>query len=163
MSRFFKYFSTLGSQYIKPLILGSLSVSLLNTDYIKSCGIIGYIGHRDIAIEVILQGLDEMQNRGYDSAGAVTYKDSQLRVTKFASSEKSTSDALSRLKQEAPLVHQNSNLGLGHTRWATHGGKTDLNAHPHTDLQNRLAIIHNGTITNSHEILEILKSKKITP
>ena len=163
MSRFYNYFKTLGSQFLKPVLLGSLSISFLNTDYIKSCGIIGYIGNRDIAIEVILQGLDEMQNRGYDSAGAVTYKDDQLRITKFASSEKSTSDALSRLKLEAPLVHQNSHLGLGHTRWATHGGKTDLNAHPHTDLQNRLAIIHNGTITNAHEILEILKSKKVTP
>jgi glucosamine--fructose-6-phosphate aminotransferase (isomerizing) len=163
MSRFYQFFKSISSPIFKPIILGSLSLSLFDQNYLKNCGIIGYIGNRDIAIEVILQGLEEMQNRGYDSAGAVTFKDDKLRITKFASSDKSTSDALSRLKQEAPLVHKGSGLGLGHTRWATHGGKTDLNAHPHTDLKSRVAIIHNGTITNTHEILQILQNKRISP
>lgn len=162
MNNLFRYLRTL-APYTKPLLLTSLSFLLLDRNSIQNCGIIGYIGNRDIAMEVILQGLEEMQNRGYDSAGAVTYKNGELHISKYASSENSPSDALLRLKSELSDKHKGSYLGLGHTRWATHGEKTVLNAHPHTDLQNRVALIHNGTITNTHEILKILQSKKITP
>ena len=130
---------------------------------LRSCGIIGYLGHRNIAIEVLIQGLEEMQNRGYDSAGVVTIDGNALHITKYASSANSNSDSLKRLKSEVLTSHADRRIGIGHTRWATHGGKTDLNAHPHTDHLNRIAVVHNGTITNTNEIYEILKHKNITP
>ena len=136
---------------------------LYERNKLRSCGIIGYLGSRDIAIEVLLQGLEEMQNRGYDSAGVVTIGDNSLQVTKYASSSADNSDSFKRLKQEASLIHANRRIGLGHTRWATHGGKTDLNAHPHTDISNRIAVVHNGTITNTNEIYELLKNRNIMP
>lgn len=149
--------------YLKGALLVAASSYLYDKHYLNSCGIIGYIGNRDIAIEVLLQGLDEMQNRGYDSAGVVTYKDNELKITKYASSSGSNSDSLARLKEDAAVSHIGSRLGMGHTRWATHGEKTVLNAHPHTDLQKRVAVVHNGTITNTNEIYEILSQKNITP
>ncbi|OMJ66331.1 hypothetical protein SteCoe_36847 [Stentor coeruleus] len=154
-----EYFSSL----LKGAFIASASVYLYDREYLNTCGIIGYIGYRNIADEVIIQGLEEMQNRGYDSAGIVTYKDHELSLTKYASSQNSTSDALNRLKNDTLPKHANSSLGLGHTRWATHGGKTDLNAHPHTDHKNRVALVHNGTITNTNEIYDFLKQKKIIP
>lgn len=151
------------SKLFQRLLLTSIGVLLYSEDHLKSCGIIGYIGNRDIAIEVLLQGLEEMQNRGYDSAGIVTYSDSSLKTTKYASSPSNSSDSLKRLKSEVTVSHKASRLGLGHTRWATHGGKTDTNAHPHSDSSGRIALVHNGTITNTQEIYEILKSKGIVP
>ena len=151
------------SLYLKGAILISASSFFIEKNYLSSCGIIGYIGPRDSAVEILLEGLEEMQNRGYDSAGVATIKDHTLRVTKYASGEGSNSNGLSKLVAEAPLIHAGSSLGLGHTRWATHGGKTDLNAHPHTDLAKRVAIAHNGTLTNTHEIYKFLKKKKIVP
>ena len=151
------------SLYLKGALLIAGSSYFIEKNYLSSCGIIGYIGSRDIAVEVLLQGLEEMQNRGYDSAGVVTFKDNALKVTKYASCEGSNSNGLEKLSGEAKVTHLGSNLGLGHTRWATHGGKTDLNAHPHTDLQGRVAVVHNGTITNTHEIYEFLHHKKIVP
>lgn len=149
---------------LSPFLLAALGLFLYADSRLRSCGIIGYIGNRDIALEVLLQGLAEMQNRGYDSAGVVTIsEDSSMQITKYASSSTNHSDSLSRLQSDSKLTHSPSHLGLGHTRWATHGGKTDENAHPHTDISNRIALVHNGTITNTQEIYEILKSKGITP
>jgi glucosamine--fructose-6-phosphate aminotransferase (isomerizing) len=148
---------------LKLLLFTSLGLLLCTDNHLKSCGIIGYIGNRDIAIEVLLQGLEEMQNRGYDSAGVVTYSDGSLKTTKYASSASNNSDSLKRLKSEVSISHKPSSIGLGHTRWATHGGKTDTNAHPHSDQSGRIALVHNGTITNTQEIYEILKSKGISP
>lgn len=149
--------------YLKSLILATAGLYLYKQDNLNSCGIIGYVGSKDIAVEVLIQGLEEMQNRGYDSAGVVTIKNQGLHITKYASSENSNSDSLSKLKAEAMVSHAKSKVGLGHTRWATHGGKTDLNAHPHSDEKNRIAVVHNGTITNTNEIYEILKQKNIKP
>ena len=159
---FNKYSKSARSFYFKGFLLAS-GAYLYDRQYLNSCGIVGYIGNRDIAIEVLIQGLEEMQNRGYDSAGVVTYNNNALKITKYASSPENPSDSLPKLKSEVLKTHANSNLGLGHTRWATHGGKTDLNAHPHSDAKNRIAIVHNGTITNTHEIYELLKQKNITP
>lgn len=153
----------ISSKNLTPVLLAALGLFLYSDSHLRSCGIIGYIGNRDIALEVLMQGLTEMQNRGYDSAGVVTIKNSSMQITKYASSESNHSDSLSRLESEAKSVHTPSNLGLGHTRWATHGGKTDANAHPHTDALNRIAIVHNGTITNTQEIYEMIKTKGIVP
>lgn len=117
-----------------------------------ACGIVGYIGPQE-ASTLIMEGLRTLQNRGYDSAGITTIdtKAGCLVTTKFAS-QGSTSDALDRLASSLGQHGQNNHIGLGHTRWATHGAKTDRNAHPHEDQTHRFAIIHNGAIFNSSEL-----------
>lgn len=79
-----------------------------------------------------------------------TISDNQLVVSKYASRE-STCDSINLLSNDAHLHHGHS-VGIAHTRWATHGGKTDANAHPHTDNKKRVAVVHNGTINNSYEL-----------
>ncbi len=106
------------------------------------CGIVGYVGHRQAAA-VILDGLKRLEYRGYDSAGVVTSPGGQtsLSVLKRAGKLKVLADAL----QTEPLT---GTLGLGHTRWATHGRPNDVNAHPHLSEDGKLAVIHNGIIEN---------------
>ena len=106
------------------------------------CGIVGYVGHRQAA-EVILDGLKRLEYRGYDSAGVVIADKNEgaLQVTKRAGKLKVLADAL----HTEPLA---GTLGLGHTRWATHGKPNDVNAHPHLSEDGKLAVIHNGIIEN---------------
>jgi len=126
----------------------------------EACGIVGYIGGEE-AVGYLLEGIHILQNRGYDSAGVATLDPSgSIHITKFASLG-TTSDSVEMLKAEAPGRHKEHHSGIGHTRWATHGGKTDENAHPHADYKNRVAIVHNGTIENSEEIKDFLVSKGI--
>ncbi len=108
------------------------------------CGIVGYVGPRD-AVEFLLQGLRRLEYRGYDSAGIVTARDSELTVVKTAG----RIDSLAAKIEENPIE---GNLGVGHTRWATHGVPNELNAHPHFGGAARLAIVHNGVIENYSEI-----------
>ena len=118
------------------------------------CGIIGYLGP-DNYKEYILSGLKLLQNRGYDSVGMSTIIGGTLDTIKFASTN--THNSLEKLEcqvlqnQETMLVEQGT-VAIGHTRWATHGGKTDTNAHPHHDSKNRIAIVHNGIIENFYEL-----------
>ncbi|PDQ34331.1 MAG: glutamine--fructose-6-phosphate transaminase (isomerizing) [Candidatus Lumbricidophila eiseniae] len=110
------------------------------------CGIVGYVGHRS-SIDVVLGGLRRLEYRGYDSAGvAVMCGDGVLRTSKKAGK-------LGVLEAEL-AAHPLSvgGTGIGHTRWATHGGPTDANAHPHLGDQGRLALIHNGIIENFAEL-----------
>lgn len=119
------------------------------------CGIIGFVGTDD-AVNFITDGLTILENRGYDSAGVTTLShDGALIVTKYAS--RGTADAIQRLKADAHR-HAGHRLGIGHTRWATHGGKTDANAHPHLDHLARVAVVHNGVIENAHTIRAELTS-----
>ncbi len=110
------------------------------------CGIVGYVGHRQAA-EVILDGLKRLEYRGYDSAGVVISPERSLpnspplRVMKKAGKLGVLADALA----DEPLT---GTLGLGHTRWATHGKPNDVNAHPHLSEDGKLAVIHNGIIEN---------------
>jgi glucosamine--fructose-6-phosphate aminotransferase (isomerizing) len=113
------------------------------------CGIIGYVGP-DEALPIILEGLHRLEYRGYDSAG-VAVLDGDLTVMKKAGK-------LEALEKElADKGAPEGTVGMGHTRWATHGPPTDQNAHPHVDCGGRVAVIHNGIIENFHELRERLE------
>ncbi|MCW4385285.1 glutamine--fructose-6-phosphate transaminase (isomerizing) [Salinibacterium sp. SYSU T00001] len=114
------------------------------------CGIVGYVG-TDKSIEVLMGGLRRLEYRGYDSAGiAVLGADGGLDTRKKAGKLQMLADELS----QHPLA--NGATGIGHTRWATHGGPTDANAHPHLGDEGRLALIHNGIIENFAELKQEL-------
>jgi glucosamine--fructose-6-phosphate aminotransferase (isomerizing) len=104
------------------------------------CGIVGYIGGRN-AVPIIMEGLKRLEYRGYDSAGIALIKDGKMIIEKKAGK---VAD-LTALIQGKNL---SATLGMGHTRWATHGEPTDLNAHPHTGCNGDIALIHNGIIEN---------------
>jgi glucosamine--fructose-6-phosphate aminotransferase (isomerizing) len=108
------------------------------------CGIVGYIG-RDQALPIILEGLRRLEYRGYDSAG-VAVVDDRLAVVKRAGKL----DQLVRALEAGD--RPSGTVGMGHTRWATHGQPTDANAHPHVDCGGRIAVIHNGIIENFAEL-----------
>ena len=115
------------------------------------CGIVGYVGPRPAA-ELILRGLRRLEYRGYDSAGLAVINGNGLAITKAAgklsSLEKALGDGLPA-----------GTVGLGHTRWATHGAPTTPNAHPHTDQTGRIAVIHNGIIENALAIRTALEQR----
>src|SRR2546426_9911223 len=115
------------------------------------CGIVGYIGHRDAA-GFILPGLHRLEYRGYDSAGIATVSGTVLDVRKTIGK---IADLEALLAGDAPR----GTLGIGHTRWATHGRPSDANAHPHLDCQSRLAIVHNGIIENYRELRKTLAAE----
>ena len=119
------------------------------------CGIVGYLGKEPFS-EYILSGLKLLQNRGYDSAGATTIVDNCLVTKKFASTN--TNDSLCQLENNIRTENEKSQIGIGHTRWATHGAKTNINAHPHHDSKERIAIVHNGIIENFQELKASLKT-----
>ena len=105
------------------------------------CGIVGYIGGK-AALDVVVEGLRRLEYRGYDSAGVAIVADETLSVAKKAGKLGN----LEKLLGEEQLP--SSGLGIGHTRWATHGGPNDVNAHPHTSADGRIALVHNGIIEN---------------
>jgi glucosamine--fructose-6-phosphate aminotransferase (isomerizing) len=112
------------------------------------CGIVGYVGHRD-ALSFILPGLRRLEYRGYDSAGIVTVSEGALDVRK-------TTGKIADLETLLGSNRPSGVLGIGHTRWATHGRPSDTNAHPHVDCQSQLAIVHNGIIENYRELRKTL-------
>ena len=114
------------------------------------CGIVGYIGYRD-AWPVIIKGLHRLEYRGYDSAG-VALIDDTLNIYKKAGK-------VSELENSVKGENLNGKIGMGHTRWATHGEPSDRNSHPHTSGNGRLAIIHNGIIENYSTLKETLISR----
>ncbi|AYB30876.1 glutamine--fructose-6-phosphate transaminase (isomerizing) [Chryseolinea soli] len=114
------------------------------------CGIVAYIGHRQ-AHEIIIKGLKRLEYRGYDSAG-IALLNGSLSVYK----KKGKVSDLEKFLQDKPL---NSNIGMGHTRWATHGEPNDRNAHPHYSASGKLAIIHNGIIENYGALKQDLINK----
>lgn len=105
------------------------------------CGIVGYIGNRE-AYPIIIKGLKRLEYRGYDSAGAMIFDGKELKLSK---TKGKVSDLERRAEKEISL---NGNIGMGHTRWATHGVPNDVNSHPHLSNSGNLAIIHNGIIEN---------------
>ena len=117
------------------------------------CGIICYLGNKDCK-HYLLSGLQKLQNRGYDSAGISVINDNKLYVKKKASTEQTNAiDCLTNMIDIPESV-----LGIGHTRWATHGEKTDVNAHPHCDEKERVSLVNNGIIENYRELKQVLIS-----
>ena len=104
------------------------------------CGIVGYIGHRE-AFPVVIKGLKRLEYRGYDSAGIMLFDNNELKVCK-------TKGKVSDLEEKSKEISTSGNIGIGHTRWATHGVPNDVNSHPHLSNSGDLAIIHNGIIEN---------------
>jgi len=113
------------------------------------CGIVGYVGEKQ-ALEVVVEGLRRLEYRGYDSAGVAVITGDRLETRKKAGKLAN----LESLLGEDPL--EAATLGIGHTRWATHGGPTDSNAHPHVSEDGRVAVIHNGIIENFAELRDEL-------
>src|SRR5215472_6685995 len=110
------------------------------------CGIIGYLGHND-ATPILMDGLKRLEYRGYDSAGVAVLEPGAATAT-ITKSEARVDELLAKLRADMPHGH----LGIGHTRWATHGRPTLTNAHPHTDCRGRISIVHNGIIENFREL-----------
>ena len=115
------------------------------------CGIVGYIGTR-AASSILIEGLKTLEYRGYDSAGVATISEGKLQRTRAKGKLKNLQTKLEGLEDPA-------RLGIGHTRWATHGKPEEHNAHPHTDTKERIAVVQNGIIENYRELREELKAK----
>src|SRR5437868_10101432 len=114
------------------------------------CGIVGYVGRRE-AEPILVEGLRRLEYRGYDSAGIATLTGAQLHVRKKAGR---IADLTKYLRERpGPGCH-----GISHTRWATHGGASDRNAHPHTDATGDIALVHNGVIENFASLRHQLQS-----
>jgi glucosamine--fructose-6-phosphate aminotransferase (isomerizing) len=116
------------------------------------CGIVGYIGRRD-AVPVLLEGLRSLEYRGYDSAGLAVIYRNRLQVTKTAGRVQDLRDRVSDRTR--------ATIGIGHTRWATHGEPNDTNAHPHTDAEGRIAVVHNGIIENAEQLRDALTDRGV--
>ena len=115
------------------------------------CGIVGYVGFRN-ATDVLLDGLRRLEYRGYDSAGIAVRTPEGLKVVKRSGKLSSLAEAVGKTPLQGAL-------GIGHTRWATHGAPTDPNAHPHTTEDGKIAVIHNGIIENYLELKEALQAR----
>ena len=115
------------------------------------CGIVGYLGKKD-SVPIILDGLHRLEYRGYDSAGIAVMEEGEIQFIKNAGK---VSD-LSRLIDDSVLK---GSIGIGHTRWATHGEPNTVNSHPHFDRTGKIGIIHNGIIENYNSIKEVLLNK----
>src|SRR5262245_50886400 len=116
------------------------------------CGIVGYVGHQN-AVPILIEGLHRLEYRGYDSAGLALHRKSGIEIHKKRGKVR---------EMEATLPKRFSGVvGVGHTRWATHGVPSDENAHPHTDSSGRIAVVHNGIIDNAHELRRQLEARGV--
>ena len=104
------------------------------------CGIVGYVGDRDIS-SVLIVGLERLSYRGYDSAGIAVLSEDEISVWKKPGK-------VHVLAKQLEQLNIQSNVGIGHTRWATHGIPNEVNSHPHFDAKKRFAIVHNGIVEN---------------
>lgn len=118
------------------------------------CGIVGYLGEKD-AVEVLVSGLSKLEYRGYDSAGIAILEDGKINIVKTKGRLKNLSE---KLKTDTAFGH----IGIGHTRWATHGEPSDINSHPHNSTNDRISVVHNGIIENYVELKAWLMEKGYT-
>ncbi|MBP1764468.1 MAG: Glucosamine--fructose-6-phosphate aminotransferase (isomerizing), partial [Firmicutes bacterium] len=112
------------------------------------CGIVGYVGSNQAA-PFLLEGLTKLEYRGYDSAGIAVMDGSEIKVEKSVG-------RLGVLQKKLEQRMLQGTIGIGHTRWATHGRPSDLNSHPHTDCSGKFVVVHNGIIENYLELKEKL-------
>jgi glucosamine--fructose-6-phosphate aminotransferase (isomerizing) len=117
------------------------------------CGIVGYVGQRD-AVDILLNGLGQLEYRGYDSAGLTIFENGRLETRRTVGRVKSLVDNVSR----TPVA---GSIGIAHTRWATHGRPSEQNAHPHVDASGRISLVHNGIIENHAAIRSFLEQQGI--
>ena len=108
------------------------------------CGIVAYLGKND-AYPIVINGLKRLEYRGYDSAGIVLNSGNQFELSK-------TKGKVSDLEEKSTNLNQSCKIGMGHTRWATHGVPSDKNSHPHLSNDETIALIHNGIIENYEPI-----------
>ena len=118
------------------------------------CGIVGYVGAKN-ACEIVVRGLERLEYRGYDSAGVAVCEKGAFRTVK-------TVGKVAKLKELVGADGLSGNIGIGHTRWATHGGVTTANAHPHTDEKHTVVLVHNGIIENYKELRDELVARTCT-
>lgn len=112
------------------------------------CGIVGYVG-KEAPQNILLDGLEKLEYRGYDSAGIAVVNDSKIEVRKSLG-------AIANLRKVIDHEELGGKIGIGHTRWATHGAPTTVNAHPHISMDKKIAVVHNGTIENYVSVKETL-------
>ena len=115
------------------------------------CGIVGYIGKKQ-ATPILMEGLSKLEYRGYDSAGVAVHHGDSIKMVKAQGKLVN----LAKRLEETPL---SGTLGIGHTRWATHGAPSDINSHPHMSEDKMIAVVHNGIIENYLEIKEEFEAK----
>lgn len=118
------------------------------------CGIVGYVGNRD-SVPILLKGLKRLEYRGYDSAGIALIQDGKLNQVKKAGK-------VSQLQSFVDDLPLKGTVGIAHTRWATHGEPTDVNAHPHMDASGNIALIHNGIIENYETLKQVLIAQGVS-
>ena len=112
------------------------------------CGIIGYIGENEVK-NILLSGLKKLEYRGYDSSGVAIFENGMLKIIK-------TNGRLANLKEKLSCENLSGKLGIGHTRWATHGEPSEVNAHPHFNKDRTIAVVHNGIIENYEQLKKAL-------
>ncbi|MHB1128261.1 MAG: glutamine--fructose-6-phosphate transaminase (isomerizing) [Bacillota bacterium] len=115
------------------------------------CGIVGYIGSKP-AVSILVEGLRKLEYRGYDSAGVAVLNGNDIEIAKSVGKL----NALENMLKDVPL---HGTMGIGHTRWATHGKPSDVNSHPHTDCSGKFAVVHNGIIENYRELRQWLQKR----
>ena len=115
------------------------------------CGIVGYIGTKS-ATEILMAGLERLEYRGYDSAGVATVLEAKINCVR-------AKGKLQNLRSKLEHTVNPAQIGIGHTRWATHGKPEEHNAHPHLDMSRRVAVVQNGIVENYQELREELKNK----
>lgn len=116
------------------------------------CGIVGYVGNKK-AVPILLEGLHCLEYRGYDSSGIAIHNGDEINIYKSVGKLTNLEDVLNKTLNR----NQEKNCGIGHTRWATHGEPSDINAHPHFDTDENIAVVHNGIIRNFQEVRETLE------
>ncbi len=124
------------------------------------CGIIGYIGPRH-ATSVILNGLKRLEYRGYDSAGIAVLSGGSIRVERAVGKLSNLESKLQNAENRFSIPDVQFSIGIGHTRWATHGGVTEDNAHPHLNDAGTIAVIQNGIIENFVELKHELQAEGV--